>query len=1160
MTIRFIFFIWTIALMLVSGTGHALTADDICQQRNLTADQCQRLKAKLSTLGGQIPSDIMGTMNQNQGGNNPLTPTAIQPGRDFTGGATTSDSWKNTGGAVPGSAQGPVVIDETTKPMFDRLRIPGKYQDISTNLRRFGYEFFQETSVQVFSDRKDIPVPIDYVVGPGDEVRIMLWGRVNSQYSLIVDRDGRITIPQIGPIAVAGMTFEKMSQQIIKMAEQMVGANIDIAMGSLKTTPILVLGDVRRPGSYTVGSFATITDALLLAGGPNDIGSMRNVQLKRNGRLVTTFDLYHLLLKGDRSRDLVIRAGDVIFVPVTGPQVGIAGNVKRPAIYEFKDRHDLGGLFELAGGILPTADTQQIQVSRIQKNDRQVVVDIDDKNLNRSKTVKLQDGDLVKVFSIVDRDRNAVYLEGNVKRSGKYQYKVGMRIGDVIKNSADLLDETFMDYALIKRIVPPDRKEELVSFNLGKMLTRRDPANNVELRPEDRIYIFSRWLFMDKPFVSVEGEIRGQALFPDDAAGIAREEEKDQLKFNGTFQRDRDWSSLSRSSQMMKDSQGAFPAANAPGGAESQWNRAQNQNAWTDAGLGMKSSPLQDVTPIDSVPAAATLCEIRKDNVDSALMQLRAIENELKGDQNVPVQGGREQIQSGSEQSLQAGREQPPQKNRLLRLSDYEKYSLLEKIRVIKETLIQNQRTATREILNLQEELKKKNLYGLADKVREAAETLKTECRVTMSENMRVRDAILKAGGPTLEAYPDRGEIIRIGEGRVYKTLYFNVGKAMANDPAENILLQNRDRIVLHSIWEHVEEKSVSIDGEVKKPGTYLFTDQMTVKDLVFRAGHLMESAYLDEAELSTVVVDGGKRARLEKKTLSLRKILEGDPLQNVQLKNRDRLFVKRIPDWDVERYVTLSGEFRFPGRYIISKGEKLSSLIERAGGFTDKAYLRGAFFTRERVRELQQKSLEDLTSRLERDLITGGSKEVATALSTAEVEAKQAELEQKAKFIQSLKELKATGRMTVRAELWQQKGSEYDIELENGDSLLIPEVNRVVTVVGSVMTNGSFIYESKKDYEDYIAMTGGYSLYADKKNVYVIKSDGSARKVDSGFLYWNAMKSRWQLGNSGGIEPGDQIVVPEQMERIAWLREFRDITAILMQLAVTAGVVIKVF
>jgi len=1121
---RFIFVIWLLCLMLSPGIGHSLTADEICQQKNLTPEQCQQLKARLSASGGQVASGPMDAGVKGQELDYSLRPTEIQQRREILEKGTTASPWNKPASPIPEAVRSAFSSEEANgKSMFDRLRKAGKYQDISTNLRPFGYEFFQETSVQVFAGRKDIPVPMNYVVGPGDEVRIMLWGRVNSQYNLIVDRDGRITIPQIGPVSVAGMTFEQMSRQIIGMTEQMVGANIDIAMGTLKNTPILVLGDVRRPGSYTVGSFATITDALLLSGGPSDIGSMRNVQLKRNGRLVATFDLYRLLLKGDRSRDLILQAGDVVFVPVTGPQVGIAGNVKRPAIYELKDRHDLDGLFELAGGILPTADTQQIQLSRIQKNERHIVVDVDDKTLKGSRKVKLQDGDLVKVFSIVDRDRNAVYLEGNVKRSGKYQYKAGMRVGDLMKSSSDLLDESFMDYALIKRIVPPDRKEELIPFNLGKMLVRHDPVHNVELRPEDRIYIFSRWLFMDKPFVTVEGEIRGVMAFPGDSAGMAPEGENNQLQYNGNYQSNR------------------------------------YGNGWSHAGMAVQAPVLQEAGAIDQLKTAATACEVRKDNVYLALSQFTAVENELKAGQNEQIQSSRIQVTPGGDEQMQVGRDLSLQKNRL-QLSDHDAYALLEKIRLIKETLSQNQRTATREILALQEELKRRNLYGLADQVREAADALRTECRVPMSEKMRVRDAILKAGGPTLEAYPDRGEIIRMNEGRVYRTLYFNVARAMANDPLENLALQNRDRVVLHSVWEHVEEKSVSIEGEVKKPGAYLFTDEMTVRDLVFRAGQLMESAYLDEAELSTVVVDGGKRARLEKKPISLRRALAGDPQHNIPLKNRDRLFVKRISDWNVERYVTLSGEFRFPGRYIVSKGEKLSSLIERAGGFTDKAYLRGAFFTRDRVRELQQKGLQDLTSRLERDLLTGGSKEVATALSTAEVQAKQAEFEQKRKFVQSLKELKATGRMTIRADLMQLQGSEYDIELEDGDSLFIPEVNKVVTVVGSVMTNGSFVYESRNGYEDYIAMTGGYSQYADKKNVYVLKVDGSARKVDSGFLYWNDMKSRWQHGNVGGVEPGDQIVVPEQTERIAWLREFRDITAILMQLAVTAGVVIKVF
>jgi protein involved in polysaccharide export with SLBB domain len=531
MTKRVIFFIWTIflTLLLFPGIGHALTADEICRQKNLTPEQCQLLKARLAPTGGQVTPEAVENLRNNVEFSR-LKPEDIQQGRELL---EKQEALESRAGAekavqhvsaVPAAASNPAVSEEgRAKSLFDRVRHTGKYQDISTDLKPFGHDFFRDGSVRVVAERKDIPVPVNYVVGPGDEVKIMLWGRVNAQHNLTVDRDGRITLPEIGPIFVAGMTFEQMSEHIITQTTQMVGANIDITMGSLKSIPVFVLGDVRRPGAYTIGSFATITDALLLAGGANDIGSMRNVQLKRKGRLVTAFDLYNLLLKGDKSKDLILQAGDVVFVPVTGPLAGIAGNVKRPAIYEMKDRYDLEGLFELAGGIIPSADTQQIQVSRIQKNERQVVIDIDDKNLQKSRTVRLQDADLVKVFSIVDRDRNAVYLEGNIKRPGKYQFRKGMRVGDLIKSSDELLDETCFEYALIKRIVPPDRKVELVPFHLGKMLKGRDSVHDVELRPEDRVYVFSKWLFEDKPYVTVEGEIRGECRISQETMEVGGE-------------------------------------------------------------------------------------------------------------------------------------------------------------------------------------------------------------------------------------------------------------------------------------------------------------------------------------------------------------------------------------------------------------------------------------------------------------------------------------------------------------------------------------------------------------------------------------------------------------------------------------------------------------
>jgi polysaccharide export outer membrane protein len=201
----------------------------------------------------------------------------------------------------------------------------------------------------------------------------------------------------------------------------------------------------------------------------------------------------------------------------------------------------------------------------------------------------------------------------------------------------------------------------------------------------------------------------------------------------------------------------------------------------------------------------------------------------------------------------------------------------------------------------------------------------------------------------------------------------------------------------------------------------------------------------------------------------------------------------------------------------------------------------------------------------LERDLLMEGGASVSTSLSQEEVMAKKVELEQKQKFIASLYQLKASGRMSINlTHLRLLKGSEYDIELEDGDSLYIPPKPSVVNVTGAVMSQGSYLFSEKLAFEDYIGMAGGYSRYADVDNTYILKVDGSARRVSKGFMSWNNNKSRWEMTAFGEkiseLETGDIIVVPEKIERIAWLREIRDITQILMQMAVTAAVTIKVF
>ncbi len=287
--------------------------------------------------------------------------------------------------------------------------------------------------------------------------------------------------------------------------------------------------------------------------------------------------------------------------------------------------------------------------------------------------------------------------------------------------------------------------------------------------------------------------------------------------------------------------------------------------------------------------------------------------------------------------------------------------------------------------------------------------------------------------------------------------------------------------------------------------------------------------------------------------------------LYNILLKINDYLFVRTVPEWKLYRTVSVSGEVKYPGTYTIKIGERLSSLIERAGGFTKRAYLRGAVFTRNSVRDVQQKALAEMTERLERELFSAGSQQASAAVSSEEVASKTLEMEQKRKFIETLKQLKATGRMSIKlANPRLLKNTEYDIEFEEGDSLIVPMRNSVVSVIGAVMSKGSFVYTTDIDYKDYIGMAGGYSSYADEDNIYVLKVDGTARKLTSGFLSWNSSQTRWEMSAFGEeikeIEPGDAIVVPEKLERIAWLRETKDFTQILYQIAVTAGVLIVAF
>jgi protein involved in polysaccharide export with SLBB domain len=685
-------------------------------------------------------------------------------------------------------------------------RLNSLYSDISTELKPFGYEFFMQTSIDSLSPQRDIPVSPDYVIGPDDEIIILLWGRVNAQYYLVVDRDGNITIPQIGPLHVNGMRFDEMKKHLKQQASKIVGANINVTMGWLKSIQVFILGEAKRPGSYAINSFSTITNAILVAGGPNGIGSLRNIQLKRNNKNIRKMDFYDFLLKGDKSQDMVLQSGDVIFVPTVGPLVGINGNVKRPAIYELKEESRLMDVIEMAGGLTSTAFGGRVQVKRVVDNQFKTMFENDliDIANNRDKNFTIKDGDLITLFPVADSN-NIVMLEGAIKKAGAYAIEPGItKIADVIAKAGGLMYYAF---------------------------------HEVEI----------------------------------------------------------------------------------------------------------------------------------------------------------------------------------------------------------------------------------------------------TRTRVTQS-------------GPLTEL------------------LNIDISKALEGDSDHNIPLGKSDFILVKTVPEG------------------MFYKRKFAKDKFAK----------DKFAKDKFAKDKFAKDKFAK----------------------DKFAKDKSANMMSYQSVSIEGEVRFPGTYTISKGEKISSVINRAGGYTDKAYLRGAVFTRDKIKALQQTQIIEMARRLERNLLGAGATETATSVSADEAQIKKLQLEQQKQFMERLKSVEAKGRMVIYlSELNSFRNSKYDIEIEANDSIYIPTNPHSIQIIGSVNNETAFIYDEQINISGYINMAGGYQESADQKRMYVLKVDGTAVVPGNGSTSfdWDSDANRWERGVMG-LEPGDTIVVPEKLEKIAWMRHIKDITQIMFQIATTAGVLIVAF
>ena len=304
----------------------------------------------------------------------------------------------------------------------------------------FGADLFN-ASPSTFAPVDNIPVTPDYVIGPGDELRLQIWGQVNQRGTFVVDRTGSISLPEVGTIHVAGLRFSQLSD-FLKSQLGRVYRNFDlnVNLGQLRSIQVFVVGQAKKPGSYTIGSLSTLLNALFASGGPLPNGSLRDIQVKRGSETVTHFDLYDLLLHGDKSKDVRLEPGDVIFIPGVGPQVAVMGSVNTPALYELRGEQSFNQVVALAGGLTSVADGSLVHIDRIYKHTHRSELEI---NLTNGDSNPVQDGDIISVNSIVDRFDNAVTLRGNVANPGRYVWHQGMRVSDLIPSREALITRNY---------------------------------------------------------------------------------------------------------------------------------------------------------------------------------------------------------------------------------------------------------------------------------------------------------------------------------------------------------------------------------------------------------------------------------------------------------------------------------------------------------------------------------------------------------------------------------------------------------------------------------------------------------------------------------------------------------------------------------------------
>jgi len=395
----------------------------------------------------------------------------------------------NAIGSDASAAQGSSQVE----PAADLPPVRSRPSSTTDAIRPFGYDIFS-VPVSTFAPVKDAPVPSDYVLGPGDTLKVQLFGKDNRNLNLTVSRSGEINLPGLGPVILSGLRFDDARALIEKrVSREMLGVQVNVTLGQLRSIQVFVLGDVTQPGAYTLSAQSTIINALFSSGGISRIGSLRRVQLKRGGQLIRTLDLYDLLLNGDSSADTRLQAGDVVFIPPVGAQVTVEGEIKRPAIYELKGDLNIQQLLEMAGGISASSEISTAQIERVESGGQRRLLPLqlnDETELQQT----VRDGDRIVIRRIADIAAGTVRIEGPIKYTGDYALSQAPDLRTLIRqaqiNQLDPVEQPYLLIGLIERGAARTGVRAFLPFTAYQVLRDTEPA--VTLEDGDRVLLFSR--------------------------------------------------------------------------------------------------------------------------------------------------------------------------------------------------------------------------------------------------------------------------------------------------------------------------------------------------------------------------------------------------------------------------------------------------------------------------------------------------------------------------------------------------------------------------------------------------------------------------------------------------------------------------------------------